>query len=192
MKSSYFPLPVKAILLLMILINQSNIANFQPTNDTQFIKTTCQSTPYPDLCLSSLSDSAAAIHSSYRLMTIAALTVALTHTRSTSSAVESLAKSSNALTPREGYVIRDCIEEFGDSVEELKMAIEELKDNNKTRLETEDIRTWVSAALTDDDTCMDGLVGDAMNGNIKESIKAMVVDVAQLTSIALSLVSLLK
>ncbi|XP_004147977.1 21 kDa protein [Cucumis sativus] len=192
MKSSYFPLPVKAILLIL-LINQSNIiANSQPINDTQFIKTTCQSTPYPDLCLSSLSDSAATIHSSCHLMTVAALTVALTHTRSTSSAIESLAKSSNALTPRDSYVIRDCIEEFGDSVEELKMAVEELKDNNKSRSETEDIRTWVSAALTDDDTCMDGLVGDAMNGNVKESIKEMVVNVAQLTSIALSLVSLLK
>ncbi|XP_038876812.1 21 kDa protein-like [Benincasa hispida] len=190
MESSYLPLPIKAILLI-ILINQSNIAKSQPINDTQFIKTTCQSTPYPSLCLSSLSADAATIHGSYRLMTIAALTVALTRTRSASSVIQSLAKS-NVLTPREGYVVSDCIEEFGDSIEELKMAIVELKDNDKMRFEIEDIRTWVSAALTDDDTCMDGFVGDTMNDSVKESMKKLVVDIVQLTSIALSLVSLLK
>ncbi|CAK9321642.1 unnamed protein product [Citrullus colocynthis] len=190
MESSYLPLPITAI-LLTILINQPNIAKSQPVNDTQFIKSTCQSTPYPDLCLSSLSADATAIHGSHRLMTIAALTVALSHTRSASSTVERLAKSSG-LTPRESYVMRDCIEEFGDSIEELKMAVAELKDNDKTRFKTKDIRTWVSAALTDDDTCMDGFAGDAMNDNVKESVKALVVDVAQLTSNALSLVSLLK
>ncbi|XP_022923321.1 21 kDa protein-like [Cucurbita moschata] len=183
-------LPITAI-VFVILINQSYTVATQPINDTQFIKTTCQTTPYPDLCLSSLSPDASAIRCSHRLMTIAALAVALTHTHDASSTVTSLAKS-NAITTREGYALSDCIEEFGDSVEELKMAVEALKGNDKTRLDTEDIQTWISAALTDDNTCMDGFAGDAMNGSVKESMKAMVVDVAQLTSIALSLVRQLK
>ncbi|KAG7015654.1 hypothetical protein SDJN02_23291, partial [Cucurbita argyrosperma subsp. argyrosperma] len=166
-------LPITAI-LFMILINQSYPVTTQPINDT-------------DLCLSSLSADAFTIHGSHRLMTIAALTVALTHTHDASSTVTSLAKA-NAITTRESYTLSDCIEEFGDSVEELKMAVEALKGNDKTRLDTEDIQTWVSAALTDDNTCMDGFARDTMNGSVKESVKAMVVDVAQLTSIALSLV----
>ncbi|XP_022152813.1 pectinesterase inhibitor 7-like [Momordica charantia] len=184
MEDSYFPLPITAILLI-ILINLSNAT----IDDTQFIKATCQTTPYPDLCFSSLSADAVSVHGSLRSMTIAALTVALTHTRSASSMVASLAKS-NALAPQETWALRDCIEELGDSVEELQSSVAELKDGDGSRPETDDIRTWVSAALTDDDTCMEGLVGDG--GGVKESVRGLVVDVAQLTSIALSLVSHLK
>lgn len=51
------------------------------------------------------------------------------------------------------------------------------------------VETWVSSALTDESTCSDGFAGNAMNGKIKTSIRARMVNIAQVTSNALSLVN---
>ncbi|KAI8030579.1 hypothetical protein LOK49_LG01G01327 [Camellia lanceoleosa] len=51
------------------------------------------------------------------------------------------------------------------------------------------VETWVSAALTDENTCLDGFSGRALDGNVKASIKARVTNVAQVTSNALALSS---
>lgn len=51
------------------------------------------------------------------------------------------------------------------------------------------METWVSAALTDETTCMDGFAGKGMDGKIKESVRAQVVAVARVTSNALALVN---
>ncbi|TKY49861.1 21 kDa protein [Spatholobus suberectus] len=51
------------------------------------------------------------------------------------------------------------------------------------------VETWVSAALTDESTCGDGFAGKALNGKIKASIRARMLNVAQVTSNALSLIN---
>ncbi|MCI84932.1 21 kDa protein, partial [Trifolium medium] len=45
------------------------------------------------------------------------------------------------------------------------------------------------AALTDDNTCLDGFAGPSMNGNAKAAIENKVVNVTQVTSNALALVN---
>ncbi len=52
-----------------------------------------------------------------------------------------------------------------------------------------DIQTWVSAALTDEDTCTDGFAENAMNGNVKTTVRARVVNMAHMTSNALALIN---
>lgn len=49
------------------------------------------------------------------------------------------------------------------------------------------VKTWVSAALTDEDTCMDGFEENV--GKMKETIRGYIVNVAELTSNALALIS---
>lgn len=51
------------------------------------------------------------------------------------------------------------------------------------------VQTWVSAALTDETTCLDGFSGRAMEGKVKKLIRLKVVHVAQVTSNALALVN---
>ena len=51
------------------------------------------------------------------------------------------------------------------------------------------IQTWVSAALTNEDTCMDGIEGEAKNGKIRDTIRINIARVAQLTSNALALIN---
>lgn len=85
----------------------------------------------------------------------------------------------------------DCIEVMGDSVDELQQSIGELGHirSSNFSLTMSDIQTWVSAALTDEDTCMDGFAGKAMNGYAKTMVRKRIVKIAHLTSNALALIN---
>ncbi len=85
----------------------------------------------------------------------------------------------------------DCVEELSDSVDELQRSIVEMGSiigGSNFEVQMNDILTWVSAALTDDDTCMDGFAGNAMNGNVKTIVRRHILKVAHLTSNALALI----
>lgn len=115
----------------------------------------------------------------------------------------SKAKTRHGLMPRDAEALSDCVEELRDSVEELKRSIEEMgvgfrkKENNGTSefgLRMSDIETWVSAALTDEDTCVDGFSEKFMNGSsssseIKSTVRGHIMNVAHMTSNALALVN---
>ncbi|KAF8044273.1 hypothetical protein BT93_A2307 [Corymbia citriodora subsp. variegata] len=49
-----------------------------------------------------------------------------------------------------------------------------------------DVQTWVSAALTDEDTCSDGFAGKEMDGKVKTVVRARIVTLSHLTSNALA------
>ncbi|KAJ8632224.1 hypothetical protein MRB53_025560 [Persea americana] len=51
------------------------------------------------------------------------------------------------------------------------------------------VQTWVSAAITDEYTCLDGLAETAGNGELKAALRSRVVHVARLTSNALALLN---
>lgn len=88
--------------------------------------------------------------------------------------------------------MKDCVEELSESVDELRNSIGEmsrLKSRSSSKLMINDIQTWVSAALTDENTCSDGFGGKAMNGKVKNAVRVRIVNVAQLTSNALALIN---
>ncbi|CAM8876795.1 unnamed protein product [Rhodiola kirilowii] len=51
------------------------------------------------------------------------------------------------------------------------------------------VQTWVSAALTDETTCVDAFAEPGMEGKVKAAIKRNIIRVAQVTSNALALVN---
>lgn len=96
---------------------------------------------------------------------------------------------------REYLAIKDCIEVLGNSVDRLAQSVKELGRAGHA-VASEDfmwkmsnVQTWVSAALTDETTCVDGFSGRAMEGKVKRLIRFKVVHVAQVTSNALALVN---
>ena len=100
------------------------------------------------------------------------------------------------MKPREVAAMRDCVEELSDSVDELRNSLVEMSrlegSSNKNRdvgMLISDIQTWVSAALTDDDTCMEGFEGKAMHGKMRNVVRGRILNVAHLTSNALALIN---
>ncbi|XP_010259038.1 PREDICTED: 21 kDa protein-like [Nelumbo nucifera] len=160
------------------------------TTNTEFIKTSCDTTMYPKLCISSLSGYASAIQTDPKLLADAALNVSLTNARSTSTMMTELSRS-HGMKPREAAAMQDCVETVGDSVDELQRSMAEMGHLGGPNLafQISNIQTWVSAALTNEDTCMDGFAGKAVDGSIKTTVRARILNLAQLTSNALSFIN---
>ncbi|KAH6761224.1 Plant invertase/pectin methylesterase inhibitor superfamily protein [Perilla frutescens var. frutescens] len=96
------------------------------------------------------------------------------------------------MTPREVSAMQNCVEELSDTVDQLRNSMAEmkqLKGGSNFALLINDVQTWVSAALTDEDTCMDGFDGKFMNGGVKTAVRGKTVNVAHLMSNALALIN---
>ncbi|XP_059277712.1 21 kDa protein-like [Lycium ferocissimum] len=101
---------------------------------------------------------------------------------------------SGDLKPREIGAMQDCLEELNDSIDGLQKSMEEFsmshgKDDPKFVLEMNDVETWVSAALTDDNTCMDGFDESNMNGQLKTMVRKFILRIAHLASISLTFIN---
>ncbi|KAL5728174.1 hypothetical protein ACHQM5_001287 [Ranunculus cassubicifolius] len=157
---------------------------------TQFIKTSCNATEYPKLCFKSLSSYSSKIKTNYRKLVYTALSLSLTSAKNTSTVVSKLSKQSN-LTKNELAAVKDCVENVRDSVDEIRQSLKELKNLNATEFDYKmsNIMTWVSAALSDDDSCLDGLDEKFVNLKTKKIIRGKIVVVWQMTSNALALVN---
>ncbi|KAG5558398.1 hypothetical protein RHGRI_008355 [Rhododendron griersonianum] len=178
------------LLFLSIFTSYINSTSAAGQTNTEFIRTSCSTTSYPRLCVTSLSSHSSAIQTSPKLLAHTALSVTLNNTQSTSAMMLKLAQT-HGLKPREVGAMRDCIEEMGDSVDLLRKSFGEMSQIKGSNFELmmSDIQTWVSAALTDDDTCSDGFAGNGMNGNMKNIVRGRIVNIAHLTSNALALIN---
>lgn len=156
-----------------------------------FIKTSCNSTLYPALCYKYLSSHASTIKTDSVKLCNTALTVNLKAANKTSALVTSMAKK-GGLRPSEKAVIEDCNEEIDDCVDELRKAsnvLDNLRDALNKEDQMADIKTWVSAAMTDEDTCMDEFEENNVRESVKNKIKKSIVDLRKITSNSLALIN---
>ncbi|OIV95495.1 hypothetical protein TanjilG_23226 [Lupinus angustifolius] len=183
---------VFSTLMFLSIICIAVKANYTPSPPSNFIKSSCSITTYPTLCVQSLSLYATTIQKDPHQLVQTALSVSFNKTQSTKSFVTKCLKF-KGLKAREYAALHDCVEEISDSVDRLSRSIKELKlckvKGEDFRWHISNVETWVSSALTDESTCGDGFSGNALNGKIKGSIRARMVNVAQVTSNALSLIN---
>ncbi|GAA0144225.1 hypothetical protein LIER_04727 [Lithospermum erythrorhizon] len=181
-------------IVLVLLYITCKIESTSASATTSFIRSKCSSTTYPSLCFQTLSSYASTIQTSQHQLVQTALSVSVERAQATQSFMKKLAKF-KGLKAREYAAIKDCLEEMSDDVDRLSKSVKELKGMGKDRHGADfmwhmsNIETWVSAALTDGTTCMDGFSGKTMNARIRSSIRTRVTNVAQVTSNALVLVN---
>lgn len=179
---------------------ESAAARRSNLNPIDFIKSSCRATRYPAVCVRTLAGYANVIRQSEQQLAIAALNVSISRTKSSGSFMKKVGKV-KGIKPRELYgAVHDCNKNMDSSVDHLSQSVKELgltTGNNRGVGEgsgsvlwhMSNVQTWVSAALTDQNTCLDGFAAPHLDGNLKASIKARVVDVSQVTSNALALVN---
>ncbi|KAL0692172.1 hypothetical protein Bca4012_059352 [Brassica carinata] len=159
-----------------------------------FIQSSCKTTTYPAVCFRSLSAYANAIQTSPERLAETALAVTLSRVESTKLFVSRLTRF-KTLKKREVEAIKDCVEEINDTIERLTKSVQEMKlcgsakNREQFAFHMSNAQTWTSAALTDENTCSDGFSGRVMDGRIKNSVRARIVNMGQETSNALSLIN---
>ncbi|KAL1219502.1 Pectinesterase inhibitor 11 [Cardamine amara subsp. amara] len=181
------------------------------TNDLDFIRTSCNATLYPDVCFTSLAGYASAVQDSPARLAKLAIGVSLSQAKSTAAYLSKLSRSavvtSTAKYSGDGHqttsaVIRDCISNVEDAVDEMRGSLRQLRNMNggggvaaarrsveTFRFQMSNVQTWMSAALTDEDTCMDGFEDLEEGGVIKTTVCDRLEEVKRLTSNALALVN---
>ncbi|KAJ0987457.1 hypothetical protein J5N97_005813 [Dioscorea zingiberensis] len=192
-----------SLLLLIIIITGAAIgvavrrhdANSTTQNPTTSIasnlKAVCDATRYPDSCFSSISSKEGANKTTDPLEIFKlSLEVAMDSLSNMSSWLDSYKshqKDKNIMA-----ALDDCHELFGnamDSLNDTLLSLQYLKINSKlsSSLLISDLQTWLSAAVTGQETCMDGF--EELDGDTRQTVASAMVNSTQFTSNSLAIVA---
>ncbi|WOL14198.1 hypothetical protein Cni_G22978 [Canna indica] len=167
-------------------------------NATEFVRAHCGCTRYPDLCFASLSAYADAVRRNPVLLARVASNVTLARLRALRAHVSALRRAGAAATGREAAALRDCADALGDAADQVGRTTAELRGlealaGMEVAWRVSNALTWMSAALTNEDTCSDGFgevpSAGAADADLKSDMCRRVRRVKQYTSNALALVS---
>lgn len=181
------------LLLITLHCNASNATN--DTAAVSYVTASCKTTRYPSLCVRCLSKYAGSIQQNDQQLARAAISVSLNNAKSTASYVSKLANYSG-LNPTVHQAVIDCVNNMNNCVPSLNQSVQELRQIAHFRSQSSfewhmsNVKTWVSSALTNQNTCARGFSADgSMDGPVKDAVTRRMDYVAQLTSNALALVN---
>ncbi|PKA54186.1 21 kDa protein [Apostasia shenzhenica] len=167
-----------------------------PRGPAEYILLSCNVTRFPDLCAKSLVVYAPAVRRSPRRLAQAALAVTEDRALAASSFVRGMSVGGRKTTrgSLDGGAVRDCVETLADGVDRLRRSLKEMGrlgryGSSNFSWHLSNVQTWVSAALTDDNTCLDSLSQDRSAAVVRLQIRRQIVHVARLTSNALALIN---
>ncbi|RDY06244.1 hypothetical protein CR513_09815, partial [Mucuna pruriens] len=145
----------------------------------KFIKDQCNSTTYPNVCYKSLSPYASKIKRNRVTLTKISIHVALKAAKSAYSTLTKVSKSKGKLTHGETLVIADCRENVEDTLDLLEQSADGLANLNGTstndeKFQWDTIKTWMSAAITDESTCTDEFQEIQVRPSLQKKIKTTV------------------
>lgn len=179
----------------------SFVASPTATEDTEFIRNSCQTTMYPQLCYASLSGYASAVQQDTGRLARVAIGVSLKKAKRMAAYVNNLSRQADyGADHRAAAALHDCFSTLGDSVDQMRDSLQQMKQlgsgagagasgsAEELRFQLSNVQTWMSAAETNEDTCVDGF-DDVAEGPLKSDVYDGIVKVKQVTSNALALVN---
>lgn len=159
---------------------------------TVAIKKTCGRTLYPDICVESLVDFPGALSARESDLVHISVNMTLQRFGRALSLVSEFINLDMDSQTRSAYA--DCLELLQDTVDHLFQSLSSIApssdadvDDSEPAGSTQDVLTWLSAALTNQDTCSEGL-GD-VNGTIKEQMDQKLQNLWELASNSLAIYS---
>ncbi|KAK7370005.1 hypothetical protein VNO80_12055 [Phaseolus coccineus] len=165
--------------------------------DTEFIRSSCNTTLYPDVCFSSLSRYANAVQQNPGQLARVAIGVSLSKAHRAASYISNLTHDADYGTSgsRAALALHDCFSNLGDAVDEIRGSLKQMRQIGAAGsgagsflFQMSNVQTWMSAALTDEETCTDGFQ-DVAECPVKADVCNRVTNVKKFTSNALALVN---
>ncbi|KAJ7965352.1 Pectinesterase [Quillaja saponaria] len=155
---------------------------------TQAISKTCSKTRYPSLCVSTLLDFPGSTSASEQDLVHISFNMTLQHL--SKALYLSTGISNVQMDPRVRAAYDDCLELLDDSVDAIQRSLfsvlpSESETTSKSVGSTTDVLTWLSAALTNQDTCTDGF--EDVSGSVKDQMADRLKDLSELVSNCLAI-----
>ncbi|XP_045820422.1 pectinesterase inhibitor 7-like [Trifolium pratense] len=165
-------------------------------DDTEYIRSSCNTTLYPDICYTSLSRYANAVQQNPGQLARIAIAVSFSKVHRTASYLSNLTRVADySGNSRAALALRDCFSNLDDAVDEIRGSIKQMRQlgaagsgTNSFLFQMSNVQTWMSAALTDEETCTDGFQ-DVEDCPMKSDVEKRVTKVKKFTSNALALVN---
>ncbi|WCJ28896.1 Plant invertase/pectin methylesterase inhibitor superfamily [Euphorbia peplus] len=159
---------------------------------TQAISKACGKTRFPDLCVNSLLDFPGSVAAGERDLVHISFNMTLQHFSRALYLTSAI--SYIEMDPRSRAAYDDCLELLDDSVDALSRSLSSVAPSAEGAIgrpqpigSSEDVVTWLSAALTNHDTCSEGFA--EVNGDVKNQMSAKLKDLSELVSNCLSIFS---
>lgn len=164
--------------------------------NARFINASCAKTTYQELCVESLTPYASRIPpKNLQKLSQTALKLSVLYANNTAAFISKVLKIKH-VNKKISAAAADCLENVGSSVSRLQQSLRELKHTDPKqrysppfKWHMSNVETWVSAALTGADTCLDSFSDRELNGKVKDLVQKRVVHTGQVTSNALALVN---
>ncbi|XP_010515073.1 PREDICTED: pectinesterase 3-like [Camelina sativa] len=163
-----------------------------PPISSASLKTVCAVTRYPETCFDSLSSPLNESDSKLSPESILELSL-----RAASKEVSRLSVSFRSINDMpEDAAVGDCVKLYTDALSQINESMSEIEKETKkggnllTKEVVGDVKTWISAAMTDGETCSDGIeeMGTVVGNEIKKEMEMA----NQMMSISLAIVSQMK
>lgn len=171
-------------LMLAALIRESNTEEQQQLDAAESIKTVCSVTQNPDSCFAALSSSLNISSTTTKpdpeVILKLSLQVSVSHFSNITSSIRGLHGNHPEVA------LRDCIDQLRDALSRLNDSVSEMNAALTDRT-VNDIQTWISAAMTDEETCLDGL--EEMGSAVADEVKTMMKKSKELLSYSLAIIA---
>ncbi|XP_065867153.1 pectinesterase-like [Euphorbia lathyris] len=183
---------VSAVVAIVAGVN-SNKNNDDNSSHT-ILKTACSTTRYPEYCVSALTSvpGATANLATQKDVIEASLNLTTLAVEKNYFAVKKLIAKTKNLTKREKCALHDCLETIDETLDELHEAIEDLKEYplKKTLVQhADDLKTLMSSAITNQETCLDGFSHDSADKVVRDALLAGQIHVEKMCSNALAMIT---
>ncbi|WOH04108.1 hypothetical protein DCAR_0623514 [Daucus carota subsp. sativus] len=172
--------------------SQSHIDSFKATAAHSVLKSACSSTLYQDLCYSTI----AAVPGMSKKITsqkdVIEQALNITHTvvEQTYDKIKKLSKHKH-LTKREKGALKDCLELIDETLDELHESVEDFEKyltKKSLREHADDLKTLISSAITNQESCIDGFSHDGADRKVREELLASEHNVEKMCSNALAMI----
>ncbi|KAF5793485.1 putative pectinesterase [Helianthus annuus] len=180
---------VSAIVGIAVGVNKSGESS---STAHALVKSSCSSTFYPELCYSTITSHPQVTTKVKTQKDVIELAVKITE-----SAVQKnyfqikKLTTRKGLTPREIGALHDCLQMVSETLEELGEVtkdLEEYRTKKSLRQHANDLKTLMSSAITDQETCLDGFSHDDADKKVRKELEKGQVKVEKMCSNALAMI----
>ena len=158
----------------------------------EILKSSCSSTRFPDLCFSAIATNPGVSKkvTSQKDVIEISLNITITAVEHNYFTIEKILEFKN-LTKREKTALHDCLETIDETLDELREAVDDLEeypDKKSLTQHADDLKTLMSAAMTNQETCLDGFSHDDADKHVRELLLRGQMYVERMCSNALAMI----
>ncbi|KAJ8543278.1 hypothetical protein K7X08_005801 [Anisodus acutangulus] len=160
-------LAVSAIIFLTFFLNNpkssSKTVHIHVHKNIQLAQSHCEETLYPHLCVSTLSIIPDLAEKSISQIISSTINVTVAEVKASAKNCTEIREDLPELEPYEKRALEDCVQLLDNTIIELKTSLSDLSPKRSSSQHYNDLQTLLSAAMTNQATCLDGLARSKKN-----------------------------